>query len=66
MKELRARGARKVRSVKIDEDNLVLPKLRYGTAGVEDEMLQLSQGDAQLVASGCGRGRGFAGTVHNT
>jgi hypothetical protein len=52
--------------VKFDEDNLVLPKLRYGTAGVEDEMLKLSQGGAQLVACGCGRGRGFASTVHNT
>jgi hypothetical protein len=51
--------------VNIDEDNLVLPQLRYGTAGVEDEMLQLSQSGAQLVASGCGRGRGFAGTVHS-
>ncbi len=59
------RGPRESRSVNIDEDNLVLPQLRYGTAGVEDEMLQLSQGGAQLVASGCGRGRGFAGTVHS-
>jgi hypothetical protein len=51
--------------VKIDEDNLVLPKLRYGTAVVEDEMLQLSQGGAQLVAPGCGRSCGLAGTVNN-
>lgn len=50
----------------IDKDNLVLPQLRYGTAVVENEMLQLSQGGAQLVAPGCGRGRGFAGTVNNT
>jgi hypothetical protein len=52
--------------VTIDEDNLVLPQLRYGTAGVEDEMLQLSQGGPELVALGYGRSRGFAGTVHTT
>jgi hypothetical protein len=58
------RAKRKVRSVKVDEDNLVLPQLRYGVAVVEDEMLQLPQGGAELAAFGYGRSRGFAGTVH--
>ena len=60
------RAMRRVRSVKVDEDNLVLPQLRYGVAGVEDEMLQLSQGGAELVAFGYGCSRGFAGTIHTT
>ena len=52
--------------MKVDEDNLVLPQLRHCVAGVEDEMLQLPQGGAELVAFGYGRSRGFAGTVHTT
>lgn len=52
--------------MKVDEDNLVLPQLRHGAAGVEDEMLELSQGGAELVAFGNGRSCGFAGGVHTT
>jgi len=70
LEEHRARAVcacrQEVRSATIDEDNLVLPKLRHGTAGVEDEMLQLSQGGAQLVAPGCGSSRGLASSAHTT
>lgn len=51
--------------MRVDEDNLVLPQLRSGTAVVENEMLQLSQGGAELVAFSCGRGGGFTGSVHS-
>jgi hypothetical protein len=42
--------------VTIDKDNLVLPELRNGFAALEDEVLQLSPGGAELVAFGgmCG------------
>jgi DNA-directed RNA polymerase omega subunit len=38
------------RGVRYDEDHLVLPQLRYGTAAVEDEMPKLSQAGDKLVA----------------
>lgn len=60
------RGIGKIGSVKIDEDNLVLPKLRYGAAAMEDEMLKLPKGGAELVACGYGRNRGCTGTIANT
>jgi hypothetical protein len=58
-------GAQLVRGkvVKIDKDNLVLPKLRYRTAVVEDEVLQLSSSGAELVAFSYGRSIGCAATL---
>ena len=53
----------RVKDVKIDKNNLVLPELRYGAAGMEDEVLQLPQGSAQLVAFDYGCSRGCPGTL---
>jgi len=52
-----------VKDVKIDKNHLVLPELRYGAAGMEDEVLQLPQGSAQLVAFDYGCSRGCPGTL---
>jgi RNase P/RNase MRP subunit p29 len=58
-------GAQAVRGkvVKFDKNYLVLPKLRYRTAVVEDEVLQLSSSGTELVALGYRGSIGCTGTL---